>query len=127
MKQILVVEDEDQTRRSLSTVLESAGYKVLDVKNGLEAKNKLLKNKPGFEEFDLILTDIFMPAMTGIELIDLLKKQGCFLPVVVISGYLDDRLKSQLSKRGCSKFINKPFEPNVLLDCVANMFDPGVQ
>ncbi len=123
MKQILVVEDEEQTRRSLSTVLESAGYKVFDVKNGKEAKETLHDKLSGSENYDLILTDIFMPDMTGLELIDFLKDRKKPLPIVVISGYLDDRLKSQLNGRGCSTFIDKPFEPEVLLECVASILD----
>jgi len=101
MKRILLAEDEAPTRRSISIVLNNAGYCLEEAK------------------IDLLLTDIFMPGMTGLELIDEIQKQGLALSIMVITGYADDRMKAQLLRRGCSHFIAKPFEPGELLECVA--------
>ena len=122
MKQIIVAEDEDQTRRSLAVVLESAGYVVEEAKNGLEAMEKLLsvdRSNP----FDLLLTDIFMPMMTGIELINFIRKQDKYLPIIVITGYRDEKLSRQLSGLECSNLIEKPFEPDVLLQCITQVLN----
>ncbi len=125
MKQILLAEDEERTRRSLTTLLESAGFKVDEATNGLKAIEKLLFAQAGPKRIDLLVTDIFMPVMTGLELIDIVKKQFPSLPIVVITGYRDERLNVQLSQLGCPVSIDKPFEPDTLLKKVSKAFEYG--
>ncbi len=126
MKQIIIAEDEDQTRRSLAVVLESAGFKVKTAKNGIEAIEKLLRADPS-NPIDLLLTDIFMPMMTGLELIDIVRRHSSGLPIVVITGYRDKSLSDQLSNLDCSHLIDKPFEADVLLECVTNIFSDNTE
>lgn len=126
MKQIIIAEDEDQTRRSLAVVLESAGFKVKEAKNGIEAIEKLLSADPS-SPIDLLLTDIFMPMMTGLELINIVRRRSLGLPIVVITGYRDKKLSDQLSKLDCSHLIDKPFEPDVLLECVTKIFNNNTE
>jgi CheY-like chemotaxis protein len=121
MKRILLAENEAPTRRSISIVLNNAGYCLEEAKNGLDALEKLFASQSNSYPIDLLLTDIFMPGMTGLELIDEIQKQGLALSIVVITGYADDRMKAQLLRRGCSHFIAKPFEPGELLECVAQV------
>lgn len=119
MKRILIAEDEAPTRRSISIVLNNAGYCLEEAKDGMDALEKLFASQSNSYPIDLLLTDIFMPGMTGLELIDEIQKQGLALSILVITGYIDDRMKAQLLRRGCSHFIAKPFEPGELLECVA--------
>ncbi len=121
MKRIIVAEDENQTRRSIAMVLESTGFVVQQAKNGLEAM-EMLVNTERSKPVDLLLTDIFMPVMTGLELIDFIQRQELPLPVMVITGYRDEKLTAQLSKLNCHYFIDKPFEPDVLLNCMDRIF-----
>jgi len=121
MKRILLAEDEAPTRRSISILLNNAGYFLEEAKDGLDALEKLFASQSNSYPIDLLLTDIFMPGMTGLGLIDEIQKQGLALPIVVITGYADDRMKAQLLRRGCSHFIAKPFEPGELLECVAQV------
>ena len=119
MMRILLIEDEEQTRRSISMVLENEGFAVTQAKNGLEALDVLMTGRSGeAESFDLLLTDIVMPKMTGLEFIDRVKKARMSLPIVVISGYRDNRMMAQLVKLGCPRFLDKPFDADVLLHCV---------
>ena len=119
MRQILLIEDEERTRRSISMVLENEGFRVTEAANGLEALDVLMNRRgAGCESIDLLLTDIVMPEMTGLELIDRVKKAHLSLPIIVISGYRDNRMMAQLVKLGCPKFLDKPFEANVLLNCI---------
>jgi len=121
MKRILLAEDEAPTRRSISILLNNAGYFLEEAKDGLDALEKLFASQSNSYPIDLLLTDIFMPGMTGLGLIDEIQKQGLALPIVVITGYADDRMKAQLLRRGCSHFIAKPFETGELLECVAQV------
>ncbi len=121
MMRIIVVEDASQTRRSISMVLESAGFIVYQAKNGLEAMNKLLSCDDS-NRFDLLLTDIFMPVMTGLELMTLIHKHKIFLPMVAITGYSDKELAVQLARLNCHHVIDKPFDPDVLLRTVKQVF-----
>ncbi len=121
---ILVAEDEKQILRSLVTILECAGYRVDGAKDGIEAMEKVLKAHGGSEPVDLLLTDIFMPGMTGLELIDGIRNRGIRFPIIAISGRGDERIAAQLRKLGCRHCIDKPFEPDELLESVANAL-PG--
>ena len=125
MMQILLIEDEERTRRSISMVLENEGFIVKEAANGLEALDVLMNNQAdGSDKFDLLLTDIVMPEMTGLELIDKVKKAHLSLPIVVISGYRDNRMMAQLVKLGCPQFLDKPFKADVLLNCINQVLMP---
>ena len=119
MKQILVAEDEGRTRRSIATVLESAGFSVQEAGNGKEAMDILLNSN---NRIDLLLTDIVMPEMTGIELIYKIRKNFRILPIVVITAYRDKDLSDNLSRLRCSRIIDKPFEPDMLLESIEEAF-----
>jgi CheY-like chemotaxis protein len=121
MMRIIVVEDANQTRRSISTVLEGAGFIVHQAKNGLEAMDKLLSYDDS-NQFDLLLTDIFMPVMTGLELMRLIQQRKIFLPIVAITGYSDKELVDQLDRLNCHHVIDKPFNSDVLLRTVKQVF-----
>ncbi len=120
MMRIIVVEDAKQTRRSISMVLESAGFIVHQAKNGLEAIDKLL-SCDNSNQFDLLLTDIVMPVMTGLELMALIKQHKIFLPIVAITGYSDKELSAQLARLNCHHVIDKPFDPDILLSTVRHV------
>ncbi len=115
MRQILLAEDEDRTRRSIVTVLESAGFSVKEACNGHEAMDILLKSNG---DIDILLTDIVMPIMTGIELIYTVRKDFSLLPIIAITAYRDKDLSDNLEKLNCSRIIDKPFEPDILLESI---------
>ncbi len=120
MKRILIAEDEAQTRRSIAIVLENAGYCVKEAANGLDAVNYLTKSKNDVDKFDLLLTDIVMPKMSGLELIDTISQKQMLIPIVIISGYRDRRMRVQLAGLGYTNFLDKPFEPEMLLQSIEN-------
>ena len=80
---ILVVEDEFLSRANLCTYLGSEGYEIGDVANGREALEVLAA-----ETFDLVITDLIMPHIDGLRLIDCVDDRWPHLPVILISGYL---------------------------------------
>ncbi len=106
MKKILLVEDDKILSRSVDVMLTIDGYQTITVYNGEEALQKLLHQK-----FDLLITDIVMPRMDGIELISKIKKLNKYLPIMVISGKLNDNLVRLLKKNEINFILSKPLNP----------------
>ena len=111
LAKILITEDELHTRNTLSLVLESAGYEVITADNGKEALERILKDKKGSELFDLLLLDIEMAALSGLQMLDELKKQGVNLPTIIITGFSDQQTLKRIRGRGCKEILIKPFSP----------------
>ena len=111
---ILVVDDDDALRESIVSILESEGY-VLDVaKSGFEAEIKL-RNKI----FNLVLLDIKLPDITGIEL---LAKINQFTPrtkKIVLTGFPDTETAIKSVNEKADAYLVKPFDPDALLDVIA--------
>ncbi len=109
---ILVVEDEEPVRTLLQQVFETYGYKVLIAKQGFEALAILESYS---EPIDLILTDLIMPRMGGVELLEELRKQNRQTKLVGMSGYTDRVVVQQGILTLCDSYVQKPFTPNSLL------------
>lgn len=112
-KRILVVDDNPQSRKLLEVILKQAGYEVVVVEGGDEAIEYLSIQ----QDFDLIITDILMPYMSGLELIEKLKtyKETKDIPILCISAHL--------SKKGDLEddFLAKPIDTNLLLEKVRKL------
>lgn len=121
-KHILIVEDEEQTRFSLSIILKKAGYKVTTAADGLSAYDKIKNAKDGAMPIDFLLTDIQVPFLNGLELIKKLENEEMSLPTLVITGYGDKEMVVKLIRSGCEEYIDKPFDPNELLNRVDSVF-----
>ena len=122
-KHIVLAEDEAPARTTLTLVLGKAGYKVTAVTNGTEAFDFLVSTVQNQETVDLLVTDIQMPGLTGIELIDELKKDNIEIPVLVITGFGDIERTSQLMRKGCNDFLEKPFETGEVLNRVEEVLE----
>ncbi len=120
MAKILLIEDEASIRRVLNKILteESKDYEVTEAEDGL-AGMELVKN----EDFDLILCDIKMPKMDGVEVLEATKKVKPEIPVVMISGHGDLETAVNTMKIGAFDYISKPPDLNRLLNTVRNALD----
>lgn len=113
---LLVVEDEKNLRIVISMLLKQKGYKVTEASNGLDALHKLVElHNYSDNPIQLIVLDIQMPELNGLEMIDWLKNEGFNIPVVAISGYGNNDLIAELNCRGCLDYLNKPFVPEQIL------------
>jgi len=115
---ILVIDDNEWIRDSLKELLAMSGYQVEVAENG-DAGLKKIKSK----EYDVILTDIQMPRVDGLELLKQIKDYDATLPVVMITGFptVDTAIKAM--KDGASDFITKPFKyehVNMVVDKLVN-------
>ncbi len=117
MAKILVVDDELSIQRTLKDILEFEKYKVLMAGNGMEAI-EMVRN----ESFDLILLDIKMPEMDGLEVLERLQKISD-IPVIMISGHGTIETAVDAIKKGAFDFIVKPPDLNKLLETVRNAID----
>ena len=120
MPKILVIEDEAAIRRVLNKILseESDTYEVEEAEDGLQGVEKI-KN----EDYDLVLCDIKMPKMDGVEVLEAVKKIKPEVPMVMISGHGDLETAVNTMRLGAFDYISKPPDLNRLLNTVRNALD----
>ena len=114
---ILVIDDEDIVRLSCSRTLVPEGYELKMAKNGQEGI-KMLEE----ESFDLVLTDLKMPNMDGIEVLGTIKEKWPKTDVVIVTGYQTVETAVKAIKLGAFDYIEKPFTPDTLIATVSNVF-----
>lgn len=117
-KHILIAEDEKQARLSLSLILKGAGYGVAAVENGAQALAELVKTAEEGGGFDLLLTDIKMPGMDGVSLVNAIKERKLDVPSIAMTGFGDKDAVVQLLKAGCKDYLEKPLSADDVLRCV---------
>jgi len=120
MSKILIIEDEAAIRRVLKRIIadESKSYVVEDVEDGINGLELVQKN-----DYDLILCDIKMPKMDGVEVLEKLKVLKPEIPVIMISGHGDLDTAVQTMRLGAYDYISKPPDLNRLLNAVRNALD----
>jgi putative nucleotidyltransferase with HDIG domain len=106
---ILVVDDEEAIREVVSTMLESRGYHCVAVSNGRAAQDFVRKQTP-----DLVLSDMIMPEMDGIKLLDWLRNFDPEIPVIMVTAIHDISTALEAIRRGAYDYILKPFEKDQL-------------
>lgn len=115
---ILVTDDEKSIRNSLRDILEFEDYRVLEAENAEQAFNIISD-----EAVDLMLLDIKMKGMDGMEVLSKLKEQGDHFPVIMISGHGNIEIAVEATKKGAFDFLQKPPDLNRLLVSVRNALD----
>lgn len=118
-ERVLVVEDRDVVRDLAQEVLEASGFDVVAVDGGREA----LAAVAAGELFDLLLTDVVMPEMSGPELAVKLRVQHPRLPVLYMSGYTDDVLSTHELSQDATAFLRKPFSNAELVSAARGLLD----
>lgn len=120
MARILIIEDEAAIRRVLVKILseENKGYEVFEVEDGLAGMEIIKK-----EDFDLVLCDIKMPKMDGVEVLEAVKKIKPEIPIVMISGHGDLDTAVHTMRLGAFDYISKPPDLNRLLNTVRIALD----
>ena len=122
-KCILVADDEKNTLETLEFILEANNFNVIGVENGQEALLKILAKKETINPVDLLITDVNMPLLTGIDLINFLHQFKIDIPVLIISNYNHSNIKKQIYEVDRVKCLEKPFEGQELLDAVYEIFN----
>jgi CheY-like chemotaxis protein len=116
---ILIVEDEAAVRRLAASVLRSSGYQVQEARDAMEGLALIESKQP----FDLVITDVIMPKMSGKELYDKIKVVAPRIKVLFMSGYTDDALAHHGVLGPELSFLEKPFSPSRLANKVREVID----
>lgn len=112
-KKVLIVDDEDSLRHLVRNELESHGFTVHDFPNGPDALTFLTDN-----EVDVVILDIKMPEMNGLDVLQRIKQDDLARKVVMLTGVGELKIARESLQLGASDFISKPFEMDNLLSCI---------
>lgn len=118
MKRILIIDDEQSIRRTLRDILENEGYAIDDAPDGSEGLKMVKAN-----QYDVVLCDIKMPKMDGLEVLDKILESNSDVPVVMISGHGNIDTAVDAIRKGAYDYISKPPDLNRLLVTIRNAFD----
>jgi len=117
---VLLVDDEDMILDVGQELLKNLGYNVLIASGGKEALESYEKNK---EEIDIVILDMIMPQMSGGKAYDKLKQINPDIKVLISSGYSINGQGTEILNRGCSSFMQKPFNMKELSRSIREIFD----
>lgn len=107
-RRILLVDDHQPTRESLSKLFEASGYSVAQASNGREGLTELARRRP-----DVVVLDLFMPVLSGWDFLREIQSMGASVPVIVMSSAFG--LDTDLSLSGVAAVVPKPSRPGDLL------------
>lgn len=113
---ILIVDYDPVTLNVLSASLTSLGYQVITAKNGREALDILTSSVNRDEQVKLLLTDLEIPYMSGLELIRSVRKIIPGLPAILMTAFGDHRVRDEVRRLDCCVYMEKPFKPEALLE-----------
>lgn len=117
-KRILIVDDDNTIRRSLERYLSEQGYIVTVATNANEAMLAIHIESP-----DLVLSDVYMPGTTGLEIPVMLKKLNIDIPVILMTGQDDMTTTIKAMQQGAYDYLTKPLDLNLLKTIIARLFD----
>lgn len=114
-RKVLIVDDDRDARELFTFVLEDAGATVALAEDGVTGLRAALERQP-----DLVLTDIAMPRMDGINMVRRLREQECTrgIPVVAVTGHVVADLPERARQAGCAEVVSKPCSPDALVALV---------
>jgi two-component system, chemotaxis family, chemotaxis protein CheY len=118
LKKILLVDDSAMARRGARQILESAGYAVAEAEDGLVALERYFLEKP-----DLVLLDLVMKGMNGLDVLQKLTEMDEHARVIVLSADVQDSSRQLAEAGGAAGFLNKPVDRAVLLSTVARTLE----
>ncbi len=117
-KTILIVEDEVDLRRMIAEYLESAGYNILQAGDGKQASDIFTESKP-----ELILSDLRMPVMDGLQFLKYVKELSLDTPVILMSGYIPTSEEQKGISGLADIYMKKPFSMRLLLQVISGVED----
>jgi DNA-binding NtrC family response regulator len=119
MARILVIEDDEEMRSLLEDFLKDEGYEADSANNGSEAFHKLAQ-----EPFDLLITDIRMPGLTGLDILSAVKKFQLEMPVIVITAFGGEEVYRRSMVRGADGYLEKPVHFHKLRSLIHELISP---
>ncbi|MFO8184503.1 MAG: response regulator [Candidatus Aegiribacteria sp.] len=121
---VLIIDDEAEIRRNLTVGLTQEGYSVVACPDGISAIHELNQAREKGIAYDYLVTDIFMPDIDGLKILKVIKNQYPDLPVLVITGFGDERLMLTALSEHNTGYLDKPFEISDLVGALEEL-SPG--
>lgn len=118
---ILIAEDDSLILKTMELCLKRDGYEIISCIDGLEAMQKIELHQP-----DLIIVDIMLPYLSGLEILSTVKQKLNAVPVIVISAMGQQAVVDEAIKLGADEFISKPFNINTLLTYIKQLTGTAV-
>jgi len=115
-KKILIIEDDEEMTSLLKEFLNEEGYETDSVDNGSEAYRRLVK-----EDFDLIITDIRMPGLTGLDILPGVRKLQPEAPIIVMTAFGSEEVYHKVLERGATAYLEKPIHLDHLRNLIEEM------
>jgi len=116
MARILIIEDDEEMRSLLEDFLKDEGYETDSVNSGSEAFGKLAR-----EPFDLVITDIRMPGLSGFDVLSAVKKFQLEIPVIVITAFGGEEVYRRSMARGADGYLEKPIHFHKLRNLIQEL------
>ncbi|HIE11067.1 MAG TPA: response regulator [Kiritimatiellae bacterium] len=120
MASILIVDDDQPVLTTLEILLRSEGHEVRAFEAAAEANDALWSGEP----LDLVITDLRMSPIDGIQFIDVVNEARPDVPILVVSAYLDEPAIAEVERRGCAGYVKKPFTMEEILTAVYRILRP---
>jgi len=114
-KRLLIIDDEDIVLKSTQRILRDSGYHIDTASNGEEGLAMLDR-----EDYDLVVTDLMMPGMTGMDVLRTIKEKKIDVTVVIFTGFATAETAREALKTGAFDYIPKPFTPEEFRDVISN-------
>ncbi len=116
---ILLADDDKEFRKAMTRMLEKAGYAITAAADGREALDALSDN-----EFDLIISDLRMPNLDGVELMGELRRRGLETPIIFLTAFGEVESYMDLMNLGAFEYVNKPVKSHVILAIAQRAIEP---
>ena len=117
-RRVLVIDDSALARRNARHILESSGYDVIEAHDGISGLERYFVDRP-----DLVLLDLVMNGMYGLEVLDKLREMDPTARVIVVSADIQKPSRELAATAGARNFVTKPLDKGHLLDAVADALD----
>ncbi|HZM17667.1 MAG TPA: response regulator [Candidatus Krumholzibacteria bacterium] len=111
---VLLAEDDDEMRYLLAGALLKQGHDVVPMPNGLQLLEEVATSERRGDPVDVVITDVRMPGVTGLEALEWLRELGCRAPLLVITAFGDEPTHAEARRLGATAVLDKPFDMEVL-------------
>jgi two-component system chemotaxis response regulator CheY len=120
MSNVMIVDDSKVIRKLIGHILEKNNFSYIEAENGLEALELLVMN-----EIDVIIADLNMPQMTGLELIKTIRESDCYdkIPILMLTTDTNEEAKSSCIAAGANIFMSKPMPPDLLISEIKRLIE----
>lgn len=121
---VTVAEDDDDIRAAVTLLLEDAGYDVEALASGgllLDRLAPAILGDPDVPRPDALVTDVRMPGINGLAMMEGLRANGWSAPIVVMTAFADDDMRRRVARLGGAALIDKPFDPDTLTQTLTDL------